>query len=235
MQLVLEGKLQTPIISKKTEFYLNECQVTLTNIKRRYYSKITASKPMYPFSYIGYLGNLVVVYNCRSKSDAQNKLLQLLHMESIGRFTSEGLGKIQWLKGEIFSEEINYISTKKTNQYKKIKIRKGLPHTLPVNIQVLIKYGLLHDLYHTRIHQSKMYVEPLLEDKQFMELLRKHHDHTDNFLINTFKKYDRLAALITRRHRSPIVSRYTWKSSKKVDFIALAQHIAEVANNIWKL
>ena len=223
------------MISKKTEFYLNECKVSITDVRRRYYSKITIGKPMYPFSYLGYLGNLILVYDSHSKQDAHDKLLQLLHIESVGRFTSEGLGKIQWLKGKILAEETNQTSIEKANKYKKVKIRKGLPHTLPVYVQVLIKYGLLHDLYHTRIHQSKMYVEPRLDDKDFMELLRKHHDHTDNILINTFKKYDRLAALITRRHRSPSTSRYTWRSSKKVDFIALAQQIAEVATNVWKL
>lgn len=214
---------------------MNECKVSITNVRRRYYSKITASKPMYPFSYLGYLGNLEIIYDCKSRSDAQDKLLELLQIESMGRFTSEGLGKIQWLKGEIITEKTSQIAAEKTHKYKKIKIRKGLPHTLPVNVQELIKYGLLHDLYHTRIHRSKMYVEPPLKDEQFIKLLRKHHDHTDNKLINTFKKYDRLAALITRRHRSPIVSRYTWQSSRKVDFISLAQSIAEAATNVWKL
>ena len=235
MQVVLEGTLLTPMIGRKTIFYLHECQVSIINVRRRYYSKITVSKPMYPFSYIGYLGNLVVVYKCKSISDAQNKLLQLLHIESIGRFTTEGLGKVQWLKGKLIAEEISQTSKKTVNQHKKIKIRKGLPHNLPAHVQELIRYGLLHDLYHTRIHQSKMYVEPPLEDKDFMEQLRKHHDHADNPLINTFKKYDRLAALITRKHRSPTVSRYTWKSVEKEYFVALAQRIAGVATNVWKL
>ena len=63
----------------------------------------------------------------------------------------------------------------------------------------------------------------------------KHHDHTDNTLINTFKKYNKLVGQITRRHRSPTLSRYTWKSIEKVNFIVLAQHKAEAANNVWKL
>ena len=146
MQLVLEGTLLTPMISKKTEFYLNDCKVSIINVRRRYYSKITTDKPMYPFSYTGYLGNLVVTYNCNSRLDAQNKLLQLLYVEGIGRFTSEGMGKVQWLKGEILVKETDQTSTGKTNRYKKIKIRKGLPHSLPTNIQELIKNGILNDL-----------------------------------------------------------------------------------------
>ena len=56
----------------------------------------------------------------------------------------------------------------------------------------------------------KMYAEPPLDDEDFMDLLRKHLDQTDNPLINTFKKHDRLATKITRRQHSPILSRYTW-------------------------
>ena len=70
-------------------------------------------------------------------------------------------------------------------------------------------------LYHTRIHQSKMYVEPPLEDKEFVDLLRKYHNYTDNLLINTFKRYDRLVTQITRIHHSPTISRHTLKSSEK--------------------
>ena len=80
-----------------------------------------------------------------------------------------------------------------------------------------------------------MYVEPPVKDKNFVELLRKYHDHTDNFLINIFKKYNRLAALITRRYCSSIRSSYIWQCSKKVDFMALASNTAAVADNIWKL
>ena len=61
-------------------------------------------------------------------------VLELLCVENVGRFASEGLGKIQWLKGEILTRETSLISTENSYKYKKIKIRKGLPHTLPTTI-----------------------------------------------------------------------------------------------------
>ena len=59
--------------------------------------------------------------------------------------------------------------------------------------------------------------------------------NTDNPVINIFKRYDRLATLKTGRLRSPTISRYIWQSSKKVDFMALAQYIVAITGNVWKL
>ena len=58
-------------------------------------------------------------------------------------------------------------------------------------------------------------------------------------MIKKFQYYDRLAASITRKIRSPIVSRYNWqakKSLQKIDFKKLAKKVQEVAEtNIWNL
>lgn len=187
---------------------------------------------MFPYSFICYLGDLELQYFCKSTSEAKHKLAGLLKIHSIGRFASEGLGKIKWLDGYI-DKSVSYV--KKSKQYRKLKIRKGLPHYLPEEIQKLIQYALLHDFFHTSRHKSKIYVEPELEDLELIELLRQHHEELNSPLIQTFQIYDRIAARITRKIRSPRNNRYNWYSTKNIDFKKLAKEIKEVCNNIWKL
>ena len=116
--------------------------------------------------------------------------------------------------------------------YKHVKIRKGLPHNLPNHIQLLLRYALLHDFVHTPKHKSKIYVEIQVE---VIQELKKHHEKTKNKLIKTFQKYDRIAASMTRKIRSPRKNRYTWEAQSKVDFIQLKKEIEKVENNIWRL
>lgn len=234
MKLLLQGKIITPLISKKPAFFIKGCRTTILNPRRRYFSKITADKPMYPYSFICYLGELELRYTCRTLVEAKRKLTSLLKIKSIGRFSSEGLGKIQWKHGKI-TQSLNYSTQKKKPYWRKVRIRKGLPHKLPQAIQDLIRYALLHDFYQTHRHKSKIYVEPELNDLDFTELLRQHHEETNNPLIQTFQKYDRIAARITRKIRSPKTNRYNWYAKENIDFEQLAQEIKEVNTNIWKL
>ncbi|MHA2251714.1 MAG: hypothetical protein ACXAD7_15225 [Candidatus Kariarchaeaceae archaeon] len=231
MQLVLEGKIKTPLITKKTRFSLLGCRVNIKQPRRRYYTKINTGVPMMPYSKISYLGTLRVEDACKSRSKAIKKLNELIQIEQIGEKLNEGCGQIDWLKGEITKDQKN---TKK-NRYR-MKIRQGLPHNLPESIRELIRYGLLHDFYNTSAHTSKIYVEPYLEDVRLMDLLRKSHDKTNILLINTSNIYDRLSSSITRRSRSPTLYRYNWQSlSRKVDFHKLAKKISEHSDNVFKL
>ncbi len=225
----------TPIITKRTTFYLEQCKAFIKKPRRRHFTKIVANKLMFPFSYICYLGEIELRYKCKTISRAKNKLLKLLKIHSIGRLTCEGLGKIQWTGGYVERSNMGY---NKEKYNRKLKIRKGLPHNLSEKVQELIRYALLHDFCHTPNHQSKIYIEPIIEDLEFIKLLRHHHERTDNTLVNTIQHYDRLAAQITRKIRSPVTSRYNWRANKKlktIDFHQLAQEISEVSSNIWKL
>ncbi|MFX0061970.1 MAG: hypothetical protein ACFFC7_07250 [Candidatus Hermodarchaeota archaeon] len=228
MWLVLKGSIKTPIVTRKTHFRLEGCQISILNPRRCYYNKINTSKPMYPYSYVCYLGDIEVRHECKFKSTAKQKLAKLLQIKAIGRYTSEGMGQIRWLAGEITT------TPTETRRYKrKLRIRKGLPHDLPNNIQKLLHYALLHDFVHTSKHKSKIYVEPQLEN---IAALQKHHDTSDNPLIQLFQKYEHLAAMITRKVRSPRTSRYNWTARGNIDFDKLAQDIEEVAKqSIWKL
>ncbi|MFW9997732.1 MAG: hypothetical protein ACFFD4_37175 [Candidatus Odinarchaeota archaeon] len=99
----------------------------------------------------------------------------------------------------------------------------------------LITYALLHDFYNSAKHRSKIYVEPELDNKELVERLRNHHNNSQDELVKTFRKYDHLAAITTRKIKSPRKNRYNWQASKKVDFNRLAADISELAGNVWKL
>lgn len=234
MQLILHGKFITPLITKRTTFKIKGCNTKFSQPRRRIYSKIHSTKPMFPYALICYLGEFELSYSYSSKNRANKKIHELLRIKSIGRYSSEGLGKIQWIKGELHPSSTRSENKKQRNS-RRIRIRKGLPHNLPTKIQQLIRYALLHDFVHTPRHKSKIYIEPLFDDGEFITLLRQHHDNSNNVLIQTFQKYDRIAASITRKIRSPRTTRYNWYSTQNIDFTELCRNIKEVVPNIWKL
>ena len=234
--LVLKGKLLTPIVTKKINFKIDGCKASIINPKRRYYTKINTSKPSYPYSFICYLGNLKVSIENQSKATMRRKLTKLLQMTNIGKFRNDGLGQIQWIEGYIRDNGSKEVIIPRRS---KLRIRKGLPLDLTEKQQDLLKYAVLHDFFHTTKHQSKIYSEPPLKDQKLVERLRKHHEKTNDPLIRKFQYYDRLAASITRKIRSPIISRYNWQAKRKlqkIDFKKLAKEIQEVTEtNIWNL
>jgi hypothetical protein len=91
---------------------------------------------------------------------------------------------------------------------------------------------MLHDFVHTSKHQSKIYVELQVQDLAEIKL---HHESTQNSLINTFQRYDRIAAIKTRKVRSPRTNRYRWESKNTIDFETLTKELENLENNIWRL
>ncbi len=69
MQLILQGRILTLSITKRPSFYLKECQIRIIKPHRRYYSKIIASKSMYPYSLICYLGEIEVRCFCKTHKE----------------------------------------------------------------------------------------------------------------------------------------------------------------------
>ncbi|MFX0172505.1 MAG: hypothetical protein ACFE9L_11340 [Candidatus Hodarchaeota archaeon] len=228
MELTLNGRIITPIITKKTSFQLEGCRVEILHPKRRFITKSHKKQRIYPFSFIGYLGKLRLTYRCHTLAQAKAKLKDLLTIANIGRFWSEGLGQVEWLSGK-FSGKTH---SQKKRHYGRVKIRKGLPHKLPSNIQQLIRYAMLHDFVHTSKHKSKIYVELEVED---LDLLRQHHDFSKNKLVQMFQRYDRLASSMTRKVRSPRTNRYTWEAKGTIDFELLVQVLTSHEKNIWRL
>ncbi|MFX1250306.1 MAG: hypothetical protein ACFFCZ_01665 [Promethearchaeota archaeon] len=167
---------------------------------------------------------------------AHFKLLKdpfLIKLSLIGRFISEGLGKIQWLNGSIRKKKPSSLQKPPTRKQPNLRIRKGLPSYISKNVLKLIRYALLHDFVNCNKHRSKIYVEPHLKD---IEELRKHHDKTEDPFIQKFQYYDQLASIITRNIRSPKTNRYNWSSNRNINFEKLSKEIEAVAEKgIWKL
>ncbi|MFX0172888.1 MAG: hypothetical protein ACFE9L_13310 [Candidatus Hodarchaeota archaeon] len=229
--LTLRGRILTPIITQKTSFWIDEhCFASILNPRRRYYNKITADKPMYPYSFTCYLGDLEVRFRGSSRTKVKKKLHTLLNIDSIGRFTTEGAGKVRWVSGSISKNG----SHQKQRNFP-LRIRKGLPHVLSTEVQALFRYGLLHDFVHTPHHRSKIYVELELADNNYKSYLAKHHERINDPFLKCFQKYDQQAAILTRKIRSPRTNRYTWASGESLNFNQLATEIQEVSDNIWKL
>jgi len=235
VQLVLQGQIITPIITKNTRFNIEGCSTTIITPRRRHFGKITTGKPMFPYSFICYLGKIELKYSCSNLTKAKQELLKLLKIKSIGRFSSEGLGRIKWVKGRIDHDELMPDKEGKKKYRRKLKIRKGLIHNIPIELQKLIQYALLHDFFNTSRHKSKIYVEPEIDNLELIKLLKNHHNKSDDSIIMKFQKYDRIAASITRKYRSPRTNRYNWYSKENVDFKKLAREIKEVSKNTWKL
>jgi hypothetical protein len=237
LELVLQGEILTPVITKfpkTTTFNFLGCKLTILSPRRRYIGKLTVGQPTFPYAYEGYLGQLEVRYRCSSRAKAERKLTQLLNVEALGLFTSEGLGVIEWLEGSLEKLKTTQSFTK---WQRKIRIRKGLPHNLPKEIQRLIQLALLHDFYNTSSHRSKIYVEPEISDEELTNICRSHHDKTQEELIMLLQKYDRWAASLTRpSYKSPRLDRYNWRAKKKIDFLGLAHQLLEANNKgVWAL
>lgn len=230
MDLVLRGKIITPIVMKKTVFQFEGCTANISNPKRKYLTKSHKQQRIYPFSFIAWLGKIELRYRCKSIQKAKTKLLELLKIESIGRFDKEGLGRIEWLNGKIKGKG------KQPNKrfFTPVKIRKGLPHNINLETQKLLRYALLHDFVNNDRHKSKIYVEPNFEN---VHNLAKHHDkQPGNSLIQKFQRFDCQAAIISRKIRSPRTNRYRWSAIGKINFRNLANELEEVSKkSIWKL
>jgi hypothetical protein len=235
IELVLQGEIITPLITKasnKTNFYFKGCNFRILNPRRRFINKINASTPMYAYSYRGYLGLLEVRYRCKTKEKAMTKLKELVKIQALGLYLSEGMGRILWLKGKFKK----LTKVKLFSRWKqKVKIRKNLPYKLSKEAQKLIYLALLHDFFNTVNHRSKIYVEPQIEDIELVELLREHHSETQDELLLLVQKYDRWSASLTRpNYKSPRQDRYNWQSKKKVEFERLATQIVKASKKgVW--
>ncbi|MFX0091054.1 MAG: hypothetical protein ACFFBD_04760 [Candidatus Hodarchaeota archaeon] len=113
-------------------------------------------------------------------------------VDRIGRFQSEGRGEINW-------KDVEIVKYNKKERIYKVAIRKGLPHSLTEEQQKLLKMSLLHDFVPTEKHRSKIYKEIDVGDKEFIELLKTHHEESNDPLIQQLQKYDRIASIGTRK------------------------------------
>ena len=99
MRLVVEGRLITPVISKKSQFIINGCKTTVNRPRRRHYTKINTSIPMYPYSFICYLGNIQLEYRHSSINRISHKIIEILEKIKTAN-NKEVLDKLKTIKGK---------------------------------------------------------------------------------------------------------------------------------------
>jgi hypothetical protein len=124
----------------------------------------------------------------------------------------------------------------------KVRIRQELPtgHSkdggLPSPIKKLILYFMIHDFFHTKKHQSKIFYELELNDIELMNTLRRSHDTQkpeDPFLI-AMSRFDQLAAALGRKKYAPVRGRYNFSAQQRnqclMDPKQLVLDISKVVN-----
>lgn len=246
MYCVLIGHTSTPIVKPKAEFCWKGTLVRISHTListpdhlstiytrpplRRYYGKLTVGKPSFLYVYRCYYGYVYVIFPVRTPRAGARKLKYLLQHDQMGRFAQEGMGRVRWLGG-FFTATL----PPKPPRPPKLRIRKGMPPDLPESIKKLLTLAILHDLVHCNRHQSKLMSEVQIQDEELRRLAKSHHALTMNPLLLTLQKYDRIAARITRKHWSPIKTRYSWRANKKVDVQHLVRQIEAHQDNILTL
>ncbi len=235
----LEGKIHSPLISS-TQLIKNGkcwCKIIrdLTSEKkplRTYIGKLTKGERKAPTKQLAYRGFIRVTTIDRNEERGRKNILNYLTKDFLGKRTSEGFGKVQWVN---YREE-EYLQKQQEPKRKKLKLRKGLGPNYPKELQRLLIALMLHDFVKTEKHPSKIFQEITIEDEEIREACLNHHnrENSKNNLLPIVKYYDHLASYITRRKPYKTLTRYDFNNGK-IDFKKLVIDIEEKQNSIYKL
>ncbi len=242
-RLRLIGVLISPIIVNRYTFYVKGCKVTISKESkeresgyfpaplRRSYTRLTKGERRVPITRRGYKGYIIVDFPGLD-AQAAKRLQWFLEQDALGSFKNDGMGKVMWRIVKTVTP------VKKAQPFKKFRIREGLG-SYPEPVMKAITALLLHDLVHTEKHQSKIYQEVKIEDEEIWRACKNHHNNETkgNWLVPIIKKYDQLAAIITRRHldqQLERIERYD-KENGIIDFKQLAEEIEDRQNNPHQL
>ncbi|WP_287586423.1 hypothetical protein [Candidatus Borrarchaeum sp.] len=208
----MRGITTTPIVSKRRHFFHKLGVVTIQG-RPRVVGKLKKGERRAPKTYRAWYGNIEFIV-------PENKLDEALAIDSIGRYTHEGMGQIIW-------KTVSKIK-KPLHTSKKIRIRKKLPKLSDMQNK-LICAMLLHDFVNTERHTSKIYTEVSIVDDDVYNLVKNHHNYDIDVrvlpLLSILQYYDRLSASISRKFRWTAFSRYRVVESENIDFDALKKEI----------
>jgi len=221
--LRLSGITKTPVVSKRRHFF-HKCGVISINGRPRVFGKLTKGEKRAPMTFRAWFGTVECVI-------PESKLDQALAIDSIGRYTPEGMGQIVW-------KSVKQLQKKPLHTPREIRIRKMLPKLSDVQEKLLTAI-LLHDFVHTEKHRSKIYHEVDIIDEEVCKLAKIHHNY--NFderelpLLSTLQYYDRLSAIISRKFRWTASSRYRTDVQEEIDFDKLRKEIASRQYSLYAL
>ena len=220
----LMGITKTPVISKRRQFFYKLGVITIHG-RPRAFGKLIKGERRPPKTYRAWYGDIELIV-------PEHKLDEALAIDSIGRYTNEGMGQITW-------KEAKKLHKKPLHTPKKIRIRKKLPTNLSETQQKLMIAMLLHDFVRTENHTSKIYTELTISDDYIYQLAKNHHnyeiDDREIPLLSTLQYYDRFSSSISRKFRWTATSRYRVSEIEKIDFNALKRELETRQYSLYAL
>ncbi len=220
----LTGITKTPVVSKRRRFGITGLGVITIHGRPRAFGKLTKGERRAPMTFRAWYGNIEFIV-------PEHKLETAISLDRLGRYTHEGMGRIQW-------KEVKKLHKKPLFVSRKITIRKMLPKLSDTQQKLLIAM-LLHDFVHTERHNSKIYNEVSISDEYIHQLVENHHnyeiDDTEVPLLSTLQYYDRLSSSISRKFRWKATSRYRISEIEKIDFQALVSDIEKRQHSLFAL
>ena len=211
--LKLSGITKTPVVTKRRHFFHKYGTITI-NGRPRVFGKLKKGERRAPMTFRAWYGSVEFIF-------PQSKLDQALAVDSIGRYTHEGMGQIVWTR-------VKELHKKPLYTPRKIKIRKMLPKLSSTREKLMIAM-LLHDFVNTEKHSSKIYTEVTIVNEDVYKLAKNHHnyemDERELPLLSTLQYYDRLSSSISRKFRWSTSSRYRADIQEIIDFNTLRREI----------
>ncbi len=235
----LEGKLLSLIINSSPLIKKGKCWCkvvrSLSSEKkplRTYVGKLTKGERKAPTKQLAYRGFIRVTTIDRDKERGRKNIINYLSKDYLGKKTTEGYGKVQWLN----YKEKEYMQEKQEPKRKKLKLRKGLGPNYPKELQRLLIALMLHDFVKTEKHPSKIFKEITIKNEEIREACLNHHngEKSENYLLPIIKHYDQLAAYITRRKPYKMLTRYDFNNGK-INFKKVVYEIEERQYSAFKL
>ncbi len=219
----LSGVTKTPVITKRRHFF-HKCGVITINGSPRVFGKLTKGEIRAPMTFKAWHGTVEFII-------PQSKLEPALAIESIGRYTHEGMGQILWTSVKQLPKRSLYTP-------RKIRIRKMLPKLSDTREKLMIAM-LLHDFVNTEKHSSKIYSEVTIVDEDVYKLAKNHHnyemDERELPLLATLQHYDQVSSSISRKFRWSTSSRYRADIQEKIDFDTLKREIELRKHSLYAL
>jgi hypothetical protein len=235
--VTLLGYLETSIIIKKPFYKKWGCWVKVvgdpkheSKAYRTRFSKLTlgTQQPTILNAYRGYIKISCVNI---SEEKAVKKIERFLQKRFLGCFTAEGFGRVSWKECTIEP----FRSTPPTLK-KQFKIRKGLGTNYPKELQRLLIALMLHDFVHTDSHDSKIFYQIDIHDKEIRDACLEHHSamSEENQLHSLVQFYDNLASFISRKKPFRVNHRYNIQEGR-IDFQQLKSDLEQRQSSAYKL
>lgn len=219
----ITGITKTPVVTKRSRFGIKGVGVVTIHGRPRVFGKLTKGERRAPTTFRAWYGNIEFLVQ-------KHKLEDALSIESFGRYTNEGMGRVKWIQVQELQKSVY--------SPRKINIRKMLPKLSETHETLLIAM-LLHDFVNTDRHPSKIYTEVNILDEEVYKLVKNHHnydnDEKDLPLLSILQYYDRLSSSISRKFRWSVSSRYRVTELEKIDFEKLKKEIESRQHSIYAL